>query len=91
MLISKKEKLKRKRLVDAQVHQGLSERLNNPNIGFLSYTQTHQWVNETYGVAIKYTTIKNYMIDFFGTKIKRPRKSHINKSKQAKADFLKLT
>jgi len=91
MLDSKKEKQKRKRLVTSQIHQGLSERLNNPKVGFMSYTEAHKWVNESYGTTIKYTTIRNYMIAFFGTKIKRPRKSHIKKSQEAKADFLKLT
>jgi len=31
------------------------------------------------------------MIDFFGSKIKRPRKSHIKKSEQANTDLLKRT
>lgn len=91
MLVSTKIKQKRKRLVTSQIHQGLSKRLNDPKVGFMSYTQAHKWVNQTYGSNIKYTTIRNYMIAFFGTKIKRPRKSHIKKSEEAKADFLKLT
>ncbi len=31
------------------------------------------------------------MIEFFGTKIKRPRKSHIHKSEEATAEFLKTS
>lgn len=91
MLVAVKEKQKRGRLVGADIHQGLSERLNDPKVGFMSYVQAHKWVSENYGPGITYNTLRNYMIDFFGTKIKRPRKSHIKKSEEAKADFLKLT
>lgn len=91
MLIAPKEKQKRIRKVSKKIHKGLEERLNNPKEGFLSYVSAQLWVEKTYGVSINYHTLRLYMIDFFGSKIKRPRKSHIKKSEQAKADFLKLT
>jgi len=91
MLVPIKEKQQRTRKVGKQIHQGLEERLNNPKEGFLSYVSAQQWVEKTYGVSINYNTLRLYMIDFFGTKIKRPRKSHIKKSEEAQADFLKLT
>lgn len=91
MLIPVKKKQQRTRKVGKEIHKGLEERLNNPKEGFLSYVSAQKWVEKTYGVPIKYNTLRLYMIDFFGTKIKRPRKSHIKKSEQAKADFLKLT
>lgn len=91
MLIPKKEKQQRTRKVSKEIHKGLEERLNNPKEGFLSYVSAQDWVKKTYGVSINYNTLRFYMIEFFGSKIKRPRKSHIKKSEQAKVDFLKLT
>lgn len=89
MLAPTKKKQVRRRLVGRDIHQGLSERLNDPRKGFMSYVDAHRWVMQTYGSDIKYNTLRNYMMDFFGTRIKRPRKSHVKKSEEAKADFLK--
>lgn len=91
MLLNPSEKRKYKRKITQEVHDGLSERLYNPEQGFLSYVQAVQWVKDTYGIEYKYNTLRDYMIDFFGSKIKQPRKSHIKKSDKAEADFLKLT
>lgn len=91
MLIGKKAKQKRKRCISQDIHDGLSEQLNDPRKGFNSYVEALDWVREHYNPEIQYHGLRNYMIEFFGTKIKQPRKSHVNKSEQAKADFLKLT
>lgn len=91
MLIPDKPKQKRKRCINQVVHNGLLERLNDPKKGFNSYMDALDWVRRTYDVDVNYQGLRNYMIEFFGTKIKRPRKSHVNKSEEAKADFLKLT
>lgn len=91
LLIPIKEKQKRKRVISNDIHLGLSERLNDPKKGFLSYVDALIWVQENYDPSISYSTLRTYMIDFFGSKIKSPRKSHIKKSEEAKADFLKLT
>lgn len=91
LLIPVKEKQRRKRHVSQEVHQGLEKRLNDPRLGFSSYKEAQQWVNTTFETSIQYATLRNYMIEFFGTKIKQPRKSHIKKSEEAKAAFLKLT
>lgn len=91
MLIPHKEKQKRKRKISYEIHQGLEERLTTPDKGFTSYVSAQQWVKDTYNVTLNYNTLRTYMIDFFGTKLKRPRKSHIKKSEEATADFLKLT
>jgi len=89
MLIGKKEKQKRKRIISQDVHIGLSDRLKDGQRGFLSYVQAVQWVKETYGIQYKYNTLRDYMITIFGTKIKRPRKSHIKKDGEAVNAFLK--
>ncbi|MGB1219832.1 MAG: hypothetical protein ACPG4W_08635, partial [Flavobacteriales bacterium] len=70
----------RTRKIGKDIHEGLSVRLNDPKVGFMSYVEVLKWVNETYSTDIKYNTLRNYMIDFFGTKIKRPRTSHIKTS-----------
>ena len=80
-----------KRKITAEVHNGLSERVHNPEQGFRSYAQAVQQVKDTYGITYNYNTLRDYMIDFFGTKIKQPRKSHIKKSEEAVTDFSKLT
>ena len=90
MLIADRPRQKRRRCIDQAVHNGLSERLNDPRKGFNSYVEALDWVRHTYGADVNYQGLRNYMIEFFGTKIKRPRKSHVNKSEGAKADFLKL-
>jgi len=91
LLIPKKEKQQRGRLVSHEIHLALEEILNDPQKGFSSYKEAHLWVSQNFTKPITYATLRNYMIDFFGTKIKQPRKSHIKKSKQAVDDFLKLT
>ena len=91
MLIVDKPKQKRKRCISQDIHDGLSEQLNDPRKGFKSYVQALDWVKENYNSEIHYHGLRNYMIEFFGTKIKQPRKSHVHKSEEAKADFLKLT
>jgi len=91
MLIGEKVKQKRIRCISQDIHDGLSERLHDPKKGFNSYVEALHWVQKTYDKNINYQGLRNYMIEFFGTKIKSPRKSHIKKSPEAKASFLKLT
>ena len=88
MLLPNKRKPK-KRLISKEVELGLSERLNNPEQGFYSYVHAHDWVKETYGIEYKYHTLRNFMIDVFGSKIKQPRKSHVKKDLEAGTAFLK--
>lgn len=89
MLIPVKQKQKRRRKVSAEIHQGLQQRLTTQDTGFSSYVEAKKWVEDTYDTKIEYNTLRTYMIDFFGTKIKRPRKSHVKKSEEATAEFLK--
>jgi len=91
MLIGSKPRKVRKRKISKEVHIGLSDKLNDSFEGFESYVSAVEWVKENYGVSYPYSTLRDYMIDVFGTKIKQPRKSHIKKNPEAQADFLKLT
>ena len=91
MLIGSKPRKAKKRKISKEVHAGLSEKLNDSFEGFRSYVHAVEWVKNNYGVSYPYTTLRDYMIDIFGTKIKQPRKSHIKKDPEAQAVFLKLT
>ena len=91
LLIPVKEKQKRKRHVTQEIHEALQERLSNSRLGFRSYVHALHWVNNKFETSLEYATLRKYMIEFFGTKIKSPRKSNVKKSEEAKADFLKLT
>lgn len=91
MLIGSKARKAKKRKISKEVHAGLSEKLNDSFGGFQSYVDALEWVKKTYNVDYPYSTLRDYMIDIFGTKIKQPRKSHVKKNLEAQANFLKLT
>ena len=78
-------------LITSSIHKELKKRLEDSHKGFLSYVHAHQWVNQKFGVKVKYHSLRNYMINKFGTKIKRPRKSHLNKDPNAEETFLKTS
>lgn len=91
MLLGSTPRKARKRKISKEVHDGLANRLNDSFEGFQSYVSAVEWVEENYGVRYPYSTLRDYMIDVFGSKIKQPRKSHVKKDSEAQADFLKLT
>lgn len=57
----------------------LRSKLNEPD-GFSSYVEIHQYVTETFGVAISYKGIYDLVRNKWGAKLKVPRKSHIKKT-----------
>lgn len=69
MLIGERIKQKRTRYISQDIHDGLSERLNDPKKGFNSYVDALHWVQNNYNSNVKYQGLRNYMIEFFGTKI----------------------
>ncbi len=71
------------------IHEGLYKRVNNPNTPFSSYVEAQDWIFEEYGKSIKYNSLRSYLIEKFGTKVKSPRKSHIKKDPEAEKAFLK--
>lgn len=77
------------KIVTPEIHKGLSRRLNDPEIGFSSYVEAQQWVQEEFGVKMTYHWLREYMVNKFKTKIKQPRKSHIKKDNKAVEAFLK--
>ena len=79
------------KVITTPIYKELKERLEDPQGGFLSYVEAQQWVNNRFDINIKYHWIRKYMINTYGTKIKRPRKSHTNKDPKAVEAFLKTT
>lgn len=53
----------------------------------MEYWDAQQWILDEYGVEVNYQRIREYLTKHFGTKVKQPRKSHINKDPNGKATF----
>lgn len=66
----------------------LRSKLNEPD-GFSSYVEIHQYVTETFGVAISYKGIYDLVRNKWGAKLKVPRKSHIKKNAAEADEFVK--
>lgn len=90
-MLSNKPKNKQSKIITPIIHQGLKQKVNDPHNPFLGYWDAKNWIQQEYGVEIKYQRIREYLIQHFKTKIKSPRKSHIKKDKQAIEAFLKTT
>jgi transposase len=90
-MISDKLKNKQSKIITSEIHLGLSQRVNDPLNPFLGYWDAQIWVNETYGIDIKYQRIREYLKQHFKTKLKSPRKSHYKKNVEAEKAFLKTT
>lgn len=90
-LLSDKPKNLKSRIITAQIHQGLSNRVHSSNNPFLGYWDAVDWVRSEYGVEVKYHLLRHYLIQHFKTKLKSPRKSHYAKDDQAIEAFLKTS
>ena len=82
---------KRRVVVTYKVHLLLEEKLKDYSNPLLSYKEAVTWVSEQADVFINYTTLRDYMVKNFKTKLKIPRKSHYKSDKQAVEVFKKLT
>ena len=60
--------------------QVVEQRLSNPKGGFTSYQQAMQWINETFGLSMKYQAVNKYLKRHFHTKLKVGRKTHVQKN-----------
>lgn len=89
MLLAVMPKNKTSKIITAEIHEGLSRRVYDPNNPFLGYWDAQDWVKQKYGVAVKYQRIREYLIQHFKTKPKTPRKSHYKKDEEAEKAFLK--
>jgi len=79
----------RKSIIDAEIHEGLKNKVNDSENPLMGYYDAVNWVRETYGQQIKYTTLRSHLKRHFKTKLKSPRKSHYKKDEQATEAFLK--
>ncbi|MDA3904695.1 MAG: winged helix-turn-helix domain-containing protein [Bacteroidales bacterium] len=77
------------KIITQEIHQGLEARVQSSESPFLGYWDAQDWVNQQYGVYIKYHWLRKYLIQHFKTKLKSPRKSHYKKDEQAIEAFLK--
>lgn len=84
-----KPKNKQSKIITPEIHKGLEQRVHDPKNPFLGYWEAQDWVNETYGVDVKYQRIREYLKQHFKTKLKAPRKSHYKKDAEAEEAFLK--
>ena len=82
---------KRRSVINAQLHENLSAKLNDSNNPLLGYWDGVLWVKKHHGIDIKYNTLRTYLIRHFHTKLKSPRKSHYKKDQQAIEAFKKTT
>lgn len=88
-LVKIKPKRKGSKIITAEIHEGLDQRVNDAKNPFRGYWDAQQWVKEQYEVEVSYHRIREYLIKHFKTKVKRPRKSHIQKDPQAEEAFFK--
>lgn len=88
-LLEIKPRKKSSKIITNEIHQELSEKLNDPHNPFLGYWEVKDWLVQHYDINVKYHTIRKYLITHFKTKVKRGRKSHIKKDPQAIEAFLK--
>uniref|UniRef100_UPI0026273542 winged helix-turn-helix domain-containing protein n=1 Tax=uncultured Nonlabens sp. TaxID=859306 RepID=UPI0026273542 len=88
-MIADKPKNKGSKIITREMHNALSNRVNDPKNPFLGYWDAQNWINEEFDVDIKYQRIREYLIQHFKTKLKTPRKSHYKKDDEAEKAFLK--
>ena len=75
----------------AQITAAIHERLNSSKEGFKSFVEIQQWLQENFGIEMKYQALNKYVKRKFGARPKVARKSHINKDENAAALFKKTT
>ncbi len=75
--------------ITAPVHDKLFNRLNDPKVGFSSFTEIQQWLEEHFNISMNYHAVNNYVKRKFGAWLKVSRKSHALKSPADEAVFKK--
>jgi transposase len=69
----------------------IKEQLENPNNGFVGFTEFLQWFNENQNTDIKYKTFYAFLVRKFNAKVKVARKSHVKKDPKAVDSFKKTS
>ena len=75
--------------ITAPIHERLSTRLNSGKEGFKSFVEIQEWLQENFGIEMKYQALNKYIKRKFGARPKVARKSHIDKDENAAALFKK--
>lgn len=88
-LLQEKRGGNRQGAISSAMHQKIQQRLSDPKGGFISYKEATQWINESFGLQMKYKTVYQYLRYHFDSKLKVARKSHIQKDPLAEAAFKK--
>ena len=88
-ILLKPNRKKPSKIISAEIHEGLSKRVNSSTNPFLGYWDAEEWVFSEYGVKVKYHWLRKYLIKHFKTKLKTPRKSHYKKDEKQVDSFLK--
>lgn len=73
MLINK-PKNKASKIITQKIHDGLSQRVNDPHNPFLGYWDAQNWVKDQYNIDVKYQRIREYLIQH----LKQNQKHHVN-------------
>ncbi len=82
---------KRREVITKEIHEKLSQKLQESNNPLLGFNDAVRWVEENFNKQIKYTTLYTYIRKNFGGKLKVPRKSHYKKDPDAVESFKKNT
>lgn len=77
--------------ITKEAHRQIQQRLSDPKGGFTSYKQAQAWINETFGLSMKYQAVNKYLKYHFHTKLKVGRKTHVQKDPLAEQTFKKAT
>lgn len=91
IFLAKPTRKKPSKIITKEIHKALEVRLTTSELHFLGYWDATDWVNQKFGVQIKYHWLRKYLIKHFKTKLKSPRKSHYKKDEQAIEAFLKTS
>ncbi len=77
------------KIITQEIHQGLSAKVKDATNPLFGYWDAQRWIREEFNTEVKYHWLRAYMIKHFKTKLKSPRKSHLNKGEQAAESFFK--
>lgn len=79
------------KFITPEILNWLNSILTDSSAPAKGYKHLQVMIAEKFDIEIKYQTLYYYVRKYFKTKLKTPRKSHINKDEQAVNAFLKTT
>ena len=78
-------------IIQKSAHKKIELKLRSEDAAFSSYKQLHAWVEKNLIKGVNYNSLRHYVKRHFGASLKVPRKSHINKDKEAVSAFKKTS